>query len=78
MGTEMFDAWVRHINGPATATPLTGAESAVRAAVLATAIYERWYAAAGAHVRDESAWLAEVSQSLQGTARVAGPAHPFG
>ncbi len=77
MASEMFDAWVRHING-AAATPLTGAESSARAAVLAAEIYERWYAAAGAHVRDESAWLAEVSQSLLGTGRVAGPAHPFG
>ena len=77
MASEMFDAWIRHING-AAATPLTGAQSTARAAVLATALYERWYAAAGLDVRDESAWLAEVSQSLQGTGRVAGPAHPFG
>lgn len=78
MAPEMFDAWVRTtINGTAT-TPLTAAESSDSASVLATAIYERWCHAVEADLRSESAWLAEVSHSLQRASRTVGPAYVIG
>jgi hypothetical protein len=78
MANEMFDAWVRTTINGATATPLTTAESSDNASALAAAIYERWCTAVAADLRSESAWLAEVSHSLQRATRLAGPAYVIG
>ena len=57
---------------------MSDAEARVNTSRLVDEIYVRWCAAVGEHRQGESAWLAEVSHSLQRAARSFGDGDVIG